>query len=89
VVEARHDDALATLSLLSWNLPDHCPTFCTIPTRSTELSRVGRAIRNVWCGTAENLCQADTVVSVQFSDDSNGSTVPFHEWCTLNHYFWS
>jgi hypothetical protein len=80
MVEARHDDALAALSLLSLNLLDHCPTFCTIPTRSTELSRVGRAIRNA-CGTDEILCRADTVVSVQISDDSNGSMVPFHEWC--------
>jgi hypothetical protein len=32
---------------------------------------------------------ATTVVSVQLSDDSNGSTVPFLEWCTLNHYFQS
>jgi hypothetical protein len=39
-VEARHHDAPAALSLFSWNLLDHCPTFCTIPTRSTELSRV-------------------------------------------------
>jgi hypothetical protein len=50
MVEARNDDALAALSLLSQNLPDHCPTFYTIPTRSTELSRVGRAISQkcVW-----------------------------------------
>jgi hypothetical protein len=31
------------------------------------------------CGIAENLRQSDTIVSMQFSDDSNGSTVPFHE----------
>jgi hypothetical protein len=78
MVEARHNDALAALLLRSQNLLDQCPIFCTIPTRSTELSRVGRAIRNA-CGTSDNLRQADTVVSVQFSDDSNGSTVPFHE----------
>jgi hypothetical protein len=38
---------------------------------------VGRAIRNAACGTAENMSKAaDTVVSVQFSDNGNGITVP-------------